>query len=70
VGTKKRNFYNKDRLKHPNKITPIYVLKCIDPKNNEIINLGPYANKQQALAEQNAKLLNGICSWLVVYNEQ
>jgi len=68
VATKKRNLYNKQRLKEPQDIKAAYILRWIDPENNEINNNGPYSSESKAIAEQNAKLLKGICSWLVVYN--
>jgi len=68
VGTKKRNLYNKQRLRSVGDVKAAYIMRWVDPENNEIINKGPYSSESKAIAEQNAKLLKGICSWLVVYN--
>ena len=44
-----------------------YLLRWYCDATNQVLAEGPYGNHDKAIAEQNEKLINGVCSWLVPY---
>jgi hypothetical protein len=45
-----------------------YLLRWYCDKKNEVLAEGPFSIYEKAIDEQNAKLIIGICSWLVPYD--
>lgn len=46
-----------------------YLLRYHDEESSSIQNEGPFSSKKDALIVLNTYLKDGICSWIVAYNE-
>tara|TARA_R100000008_G_C3549481_1_gene149522 strand:+ start:441 stop:671 length:231 start_codon:yes stop_codon:yes gene_type:complete len=47
----------------------IFLLRYHDDETNSVLNEGPYSNEEEAMYVLNNYLKQGICSWVVTYNE-
>lgn len=65
---KNRKFYSTGTNEQPASQTNGYILRWIG-KENEVFQEGPFTSIEKALTEQNTRLINGVCSWLVFYGD-
>lgn len=66
---KNRKFYRASEPEQHANITRGYMLRWVSEENEQIFQEGPFESKEKALAEQNTRLINGVCSWLVFYGD-
>ena len=66
--SKNKKFYSVSGDNKPASKTSGYILRWID-EENEVLQKGPFTSIEKALTEQNTRLINGICSWLVFYGD-
>jgi len=64
-----RRFYTPGKNGAPGSLKRGYLLRWFCAKQNKILQEGPYESEDKALIEQNTRLINGICSWLVFYGD-
>ena len=46
-----------------------FLLKWISDKTGDVMQGGPYSNEKDATDLLSKHLKNGVCSWLVTYND-
>jgi|TARA_R110000787_G_scaffold67104_4_gene150377 hypothetical protein len=66
---KNRKFYKANEFEHHANITRGYMLRWFSEDSAQIFQEGPFESKEKALTEQNSRLINGVCSWLVFYGD-
>ena len=66
---KNRKFYKASTPDHHANITRGYILRWFSEEENKTFQEGPFESKEKALTEQNTRLINGVCSWLVFYGD-
>ena len=64
---KKRKYYS-SRDEHSTE-KRVYLLRYQDVENKAIKSEGPFSNEDSANDRLSSLLREGICSWLVTYNE-
>lgn len=66
---KNRKFYKASQSARAANITRGYMLRWFSEDSEQIFQEGPFESKEKALTEQNTRLINGVCSWLVFYGD-
>ena len=66
---KNRKFYVASNNKEVGTLANGYLLRWFSEEENKTFQEGPFESKEKALTEQNTRLINGVCSWLVFYGD-
>lgn len=66
---KNRKFYKANERPAAANIAKGYMLRWLNEDTKQIFQDGPFESEEKALTEQNSRLINGVCSWLVFYGD-
>ena len=67
--SKKRNYYGSQKGQSTKNNLKVFLLRYEDLEDKLIKSEGPFADEGNAKEKLNSLLKEGICSWLVTYNE-